>query len=117
MTARSHQLITALPPELLSQADLVGTGEPLWLPAAAAEIVRWADGEEWAVEAGEVYRARGQMQTSFVSDWETSRDDGESWPAYVRRAAMIALAEMDQAEKRDRTRALRFFFVVLPSEC
>ncbi len=117
MTARSSQLLTALPEILLAQADFVGNGEPLWLPEAARLIVEWAGAAVWALAVGEVYRARGQMQTSFVRDWETPRSPGEPWPTYARRTGEVALAEIEAVGEDNGNGVLRFFFVALPPDC
>jgi hypothetical protein len=117
MTARSSHLLAALPEALLAQAELVGNGEPLWPAEAAVQIVAWAGAADWAIAVGEVYRARGQMQTSFVFDWETPRKRREPWPDYARRAGETAQAKIEAAGEDDVPGVLRFFFVAFPPGC
>lgn len=77
-----------LPPTLRRDAELTGTGEPLWTPDLIPEVLAWVKAAGLGLEGGEIYLRLGPMQTSFGGDWSTTPQRGpdEPWPDFSRRS-------------------------------
>jgi hypothetical protein len=107
-----------LPPKLREAAELTGSHELLWPPAAAPKAVDWAEGRGLAILAVELFGRDPVARKTVYDDWHTDpRWDGEpAWLDHVERAAKQARESIRHAETSYAHIDHRRYFIALSAE-
>jgi hypothetical protein len=107
-----------LNPKLREVAELTGSLELLWPPAAAPEAVNWAQERELAILAVELFGRDPDTHETVYGEWptESRRGDEHSWNSYVRRAAEHARESIRHAERLHSRIEHRRYFLALITE-
>jgi hypothetical protein len=109
-----ERVLPRLPADVTHDAQVTGSGDPLWTAEMALRVVAWAGAHDHAILGGEVYHRIGPMQTSFLDDWEAAPDGAaEQRPAYVRRTAQQAMAAIERSA-RDGDPHRRYYLALGP---
>jgi hypothetical protein len=101
---------------------VTGSRELLWPCDVVSDVVAWARDSAIGILGGEVYTRLGPMNTSFVSDWNTTPEwsPGENWRAFVDRGAAQAIeavtASHKRADRESRRADIHFFFAFIEIE-